>query len=326
MVISLLTFKTVLLLSVWVLISAFFAGFLSIPLLLLCALTLMFVHRHFLELQTVRVMAWIIAAFVCVSFFSAGVRMLTTIDIFESTPWLGASLRSPSTYWFELFLGTVAGLKWPKALFPSFQLLQTRREFSIAANIVVIAPFAFISGFLLTLNGIWPLWIPLALEWFPVLSVVWYFGSVASALLVVVLLAAISVEWPGFTAQTRRVVLGGLSAIAVTTILQVPLRELADVVVQLAQQSVYFSQPRVTAGTVILIWVSSAKVVSGLGLILGIWAGLRWPYRLLLPARLSEGTPRVRFAKNVAAVVVYLILALLAHVTISLWMTFLVWD
>ncbi len=82
----------------------------------------------------------------------------------------------------------------------------------------------------------------------------------------------------------------------------------------------------VPMGQLLSILAISELIVGWLAVTLGVWAGLRWPERLLLPANISGGTQRVRLAKNVTAVAVYVVLALLVHLTISLGMVFLVWD
>ena len=325
MTVSTLTVKTVLLLTTWVLLSALLAGIFPIPLFHLSILTLIFVHRHFLEPQTVRVLAWVVTTMVCVWFLVACIGWLTTIDIFESAPRLTWVLRSPNTYWVELFLGTLAGLMWPNLFLSSSSVPQTPRKLNIIKNIVPIVLFAYLGGLLITLSLIWPFWLGV-LEWSPAFDIMRDFGSVASGLLALSLIAATIVEWPGFAEQTRRVVLGGLSGIVVTTILQLPFDELREVAIRSVERSAYSPNDAVTVGTMLSIWIASARVVGGLGLTLGVWAGLRWPERLLLPSRISKGTQRVRIAKHAAAMTVYLMMAFLVHATIALAMAFLVWG
>ena len=64
----------------------------------------------------------------------------------------------------------------------------------------------------------------------------------------------------------------------------------------------------------------------GLAVTLGIWAGLRWPERLLLPPSISGGTQRVRLAKNLTAVASYLVLAFLVYWAVSFGIPSLIYE
>ena len=70
----------------------------------------------------------------------------------------------------------------------------------------------------------------------------------------------------------------------------------------------------------------SGALLGWLGLTLGLWAALRWPNRLLLPASMSGGTQRIRLTKNLLAIATYLSLALAVFWSISLAMIFSIWS
>ena len=320
MTLSLLTTKTVLLLTVCLLLSAFVSPF-GAGLAVLPLAGLLIIHGHFLDLETLRVLTWVIIAVVSVSVF------LITIWTFISAPWLTSALSSPNTFWPELLLGAAAGLRWPDRLLVPVLAPRVHRKLRIASNIVAIVLMACLFGFLIGLGGTWIYWLPWLDDWYlprSVFRVIWGFGSFVSHLLIVSLLMASLAEWPGFTPQLRRVVIGGLSGVIVMIVLWQVLDGSLEAALHWLVRNDRTSYGAI--GVLSLVFFSSTMVVSWLGITLGVWAGLRWPERLLLPANISGGTQRVRLAKNVTAVAVYVVLALLVHLTISLGMVFLVWD
>ncbi len=318
MVVSLLTAKTVLLLTVWLLLSAFVPPFGAVLAVLPLA-GLLLIHRHFLELDTLRVLTWLIVAAISVLVFLIVMSLIqryVIIGIYDSAPWLASALSSPSTFWPELFLGAAAGLRWPDRLLVPMLAPQAHRKLGIASNIMAIALMAYLCGVLIELGESWTYWMP-----WPDDSGV---GSLVSGLLVVSLLMASLAEWPGFTPQLRRVVIGGLSGVIAMIVLRQPLDGSPEVVLHWLYRNGHISATII--GLLSLVFFSSTMVVSWLGITLGVWAGLRWPERLLLPASISGGTQRVRLAKNMLAIAVCSVLALLIHLTISFGMLFLFWD
>ena len=130
-------------------------------------------------------------------------------------------------------------------------------------------------------------------------------------------------EWPGFTPQLRRVVIGGLCGVIALIVLRTTAGKV-EVVFQLPVLRDHLSI--VPMGQLLSIFFISTVIVGWLAVTLGIWAGLRWPERLLLPANISGGTQSVRLAKNMIAVAVYLALAFVVYWSISFGIPFLVWD
>lgn len=318
---SLLTVRTVLLLTVWLLLSAFVPPFGAV-LAVLPLIGLLIIHRHFLELDTLRVLTWLIVAAISVVVFlimMSFIQRYVIIGIYNSAPWLASALSSPSTLWPELFLGAAAGLRWPDRLLVPVLAPQVHRKLGIASNILAIALLAYLCGVLIELGESWTYWT----YWMPWPGD-WGVGSLVSGLVVVSLLMASLVEWPGFTPQLRRVVIGGLSAVIVMIVLRQVLDGSPEVALHWLYRNDHISSTM--AGLLSLVLFTSTMVVSWLAVTLGVWAGLRWPERLLLPASISGGTQRVRLAKNMIAIAACSVVALLIHLTISLGMLFLVWD
>ena len=311
---SLLTVKTVLLFAVCVLLAPLLTfGFPLMPsiVFILPLAVLVFIHRGFWEPQTLRMLSWAIYAVVCFSVLSQVVFALT--------------LWSTSGEWLALFLGAVAGLRWPDKLLVPVLGTQAHWKLRVTANIVAISLLAYFGGFLIGLGENWFYRLP----WSP-----WDFsallfllmrrlGSLVSDLFVVSLLVVFFTEWPivkpNFTPQLRRVILGGLAGVVAMMALHALFGGLADGAALLVTRSDRFDY-----GVIGLL--SSNLIVGWLGITLGVWAGLRWPDRLLLPARVSGGTQRTRFTKNIIAIAVYLVLALLAYWMLAVGILFVAWN
>ena len=328
---SLLTVKTVLLFAVCVLLAPLLTfGFPLMPsiVFILPLAVLVFFHRGFWEPQTLRMLSWAICAVACFSVVSQVVFALqisAVPRIFTSAPWLLTALWSTSGDWLALFLGAVAGLRWPDKLLVPVLGTQAHRNLRVAANILAVSLLAYFGGFLIGLGENWFYWLP----WSP-----WDFsallfllmrrlGSLVSDLFVVSLLVVFFTEWPivkpNFTPQLHRVILGGLAGVVAMMALHALFGGLADVAALLVTRS-----DRLDYGVIGLL--SSNLMVGWLGITLGVWAGLRWPDRLLLPTRLSGGTQRTRFTKNIIAIAVYLVLALLAYWILAVGILFVAWN
>ena len=343
MALSLLTVRTVPLLAVWLLLSAcigfilplgqfvlFVYSFIILVVFLVPVAGLVIIHRQVLELQTLRTLSWVSIALVCVALL-AHVMLIVQIfvvpEIASNAPWLFRAISLSNAFWLALFLGVVAGFRWPDRLLVPVLTPESSRKLRIAVNVAAITLTAGLGGFLLGLGDSWPYWLPWPDNWqSPVLAFrrLWGFGALVSNILVVSLLMASLAEWHGFTPQLRRVVIGGLSGVIVMIVLRQVLDGSLEVALDWLVRNDHTSYRPI--GVLSLVLFSSTMVVSWLGITLGVWAGLRWPERLLLPANISGGTQRVRLAKNLMAITVYVVLALLVHLTISLGMVFLVWD
>ena len=331
MTVSLLTVKTVLLFAVCVLLAPLLTfGFPLMPSIVFIfpLAGLVFFHRGFWEPQTLRMLSWAICAVVCFSVLSQVVFVLQISAapmIFTIAPWLLTALWSTSGDWLALFLGAVAGLRWPDKLLVPVLGTQAHWKLRVTANIVAVSLLAYFGGFLIGLGENWFYWLP----WSP-----WDFsallfllmrrlGSLVSDLFVVSLLVVFFTEWPivkpNFTPQLRRVILGGLAGVVAMMALHALFGGLADGAALLVTRSDRFDY-----GVIGLL--SSNLMVGWLGITLGVWAGLRWPDRLLLPARVSGGTQRTRFTKNIIAIAVYLVLALLAYWILAVGILFVAWN
>ena len=226
---SFLTVRTVLLLAVWLLLSAciafilplgpfvlFVYSLIVLGVFLVPVAGLVIIHRQFLELQTLRTLSWVSIALVCVALLAHVmliVRIFVVPEIASDTPWLFQAISLSNGFWLALFLGFIAGLRWPDRSLVPVLAPEASRELRIAVNVVVITLTAGLGVFLIGLGDSWPYWLPLPDNWqSPVLVFrrLWGFGSLVSNILVVSLLIASLAEWPGFTPQLRRVVIGGL--------------------------------------------------------------------------------------------------------------------
>ena len=202
---------------------------------------------------------------------------------------------------------------------------QAHWKLRVTANIVAISLLAYFGGFLIGLGESWFYWLPWSPSYFSALLFLLMrrLGSLVSDLFVVSLLVVFLTEWPivkpSFTPQLRRVILGGLAGVVAMMALHALFGGLADVAALLVARS-----DRLDYGVIGLL--SSNFAIGWLGITLGVWAGLRWPDSLLLPTRLSGGTQRTRFTKNIIAIAVYLVLALLAYWMLAVGILFVAWN
>ncbi len=342
MALSYLTVRTVLLLAVWLMFSAcivfilplgqfvlFVYSFIVLVVFLVPVAGLVIIHRQFLELQTLRTLSWVTIALICVALL-AHVMLIVQIfvvpEIASNAPWLFRAISLSNAFWLALFLGVVAGLRWPDRLLVPVLAPEANWKLRIAVNVAAITLTAGLGGFLLGLGDSWPYWLPWPDNWqSPVLAFrrLWGFGALVSNILVISLLMASLAEWPGFTPQLRRVMIGGLCEVIALIVLRTTAGKV-EVVFQLPVLRDHLSI--VPMGQLLSILAISELIVGWLAVTLGVWAGLRWPERLLLPANISGGTQRVRLAKNMIAVAVYLALAFVVYWSISFGIPFLVWD
>ena len=172
----------------------------------------------------------------------------------------------------------------------------------------------------------WTYWLPWLYDWqSPVLvfRMIRIFGPLVPNILVVSLRMVFFTEMPGFTPQLRRVMIGGLCGVAALIILRTVVVEM-NIVFQLFALNDHLSLG--TFAQLISILSSSTVTVGWLAVTLGVWAGLRWTERLLLPANISGGTQRVRLAKNLTAVASYLVLAFLVYWAVSFEIPSLIYE
>ena len=318
MVLPLLTLQTValhlalfsawlLLTMAWRLTPALELGslrFIILPLgLILPLVVLLLIHRQFLELQTLRTLAWVTIALVCVYLLDQVSWFIWPLVVAEQPTSVQGRLYiavfSPYVFWPALFLGVLAGLRWPDKLLVPIAAPHRRQELRIMANIGTIVVMAYLGGVLMHLTESsmsllpWPLYLGVLISFF-------------FHLLIFSLLMTLSVKWNGFTGQVRAVILCGLSALGVKILLN-------ELTIASMGWLVLFGYPDRALAEQLSRLNSSLITVGWIGVTLAIWAGMRWPERLLLPSRLSGGTQRVRLFKNVAAITACSLLALLVY-------------
>ena len=217
MVVSLLTAKTVLLLAVWLLLSActvfiyplgqFVLFVFSFIVFLFPLAGLLLIHRHLLELQTLRTLAWVTIALVCIAFLGQVFFIVQIFVIASGAPWSFRAISLSNAFWLALFLGVVAGLRWPDRLLVPVLAPEASRKLRIAVNVVAIDLTAGLGGFLIGLGENWTYWLPWLYDWqSPVLvfGMIWRFGYFVSNMIVVSLLMVFFTEWPGITTTAPR--------------------------------------------------------------------------------------------------------------------------
>ena len=340
MALALLTVRTVLLLAVWLLLWAcivfiyplgqfllFVLPFIVFVVFLVPVAGLVIIHRRFLELPTLRMLSWVATALVCVAFLGQVmliVQIFVVPEIASSAPWLFRAISQSSAFWLALLLGVVAGLRWPERSPVPVLAPEANRKLIIAVNVAAITLTAGLGGFLIDLGDSWPYWLPWSDNWQSAVLVfrnLWGFGALVSNILVVSLLMVFFTQRPGFTPQLLRVIIGGLSGTIALMVLRTVVGEV-EIVFQFLVLSDRLSIT--TMVQLINIFPIGGAVVGWLGVTLGVWAGLRWPERLLLTAPTSGGTQRVRVAKNVVAIAVCSLLALILYWASRLgWLFFL---
>ena len=134
-----------------------------------------------------------------------------------------------------------------------------------------------------------------------------------SDILVLSVLMAFLANWPGFAPQLRRVILGGLAGTIAAIALQAVLFGAVEFGFNQLQFSIDILDTSPQEFSTFMSFSISAAILGWLGLTLGVWAGIRWPERLLLPSLLSVGTQRIRLAKNLITIAVYLVLAIVLY-------------
>ena len=335
MVVSTPTLKTISLLAAWVLLLPFAVYlYLAVAIFWLLPLAgLVLIHRNSWEPQTLRMLSSAITAFVCYTLFAVVLSIAyweVGQDIIDLPPWLTRAVWSSGGSWIALFLGLAAGLRWPNRLLVPVLPWQSRPKFRIHANIPVIMLLALVGGFLV---GLWDAWLYL-LRWFGwgfdggLSLVMGHLGLLGADLVVVGSSVVILVEWsvirPTVTPQVRRTILIGLAGLLVMILTRQLLSGLATAVLTwgIAPDPLSFA----SIARLLTATSMSGALLGWLGLTLGLWAALRWPNRLLLPASMSGGTQRIRLTKNLLAIATYLLLALAVFWSISFAMIFSIWS
>ena len=164
MALWLLTVRTVLLLAVWLLLSAcivfilplgqfvlFVYSFIVLVVFLVPVAGLVIIHRQFLELQTLRTLSWVSIALVCVALL-AHVMLIVQIfvvpEIASNAPWLVRAISLSNAFWLALFLGFIAGLRWPDRSLVPVLAPEANWKLRIAVNVAAITLTAGFGRFL----------------------------------------------------------------------------------------------------------------------------------------------------------------------------------
>ena len=291
--------------------------------------TLVLAGRHSMRQQTLTVLSWAMGG-AAVTFVPTVVYSVVVLTLIQGmTPIVEAPLWG-STSWsispdlpIALAIGAVAGLRWPdRLLMPRYRFETSSWPLRVLINVVAIVLVEFLVGLVVVFPIVWsinywsywdqPPFSTLTAAEIPVLDIL--------KLAVVAIVLVIAAKSRGIAVETQRVLLWGVIGMVIwfvaAVILQAVLSWAAMSLTRDISEYYAFGLIPVTQGLV-EGRPQSVVVLSWMGLTIGVWVGLGWPGGLMVPRWLSGDARTSGDAKNLAALAIYSVCAMVVFWVVS---------